>query len=183
MPPHPVAMLPLGSLASVPCGYTVPSNHSHSVSATWSLPTLSPSLLLLLLSSQQPGEDTGETQWRIAILKMNKLLQRSSVAHCAIPLVRSAPSSASSESIQPSVPKAFLKPHPLSCSTVVFLVFFQPPLNKEVTANLSYVPKPTLHCKHIRSPAPLLHIFPASVTSLELCPPLSAPVPSQCVQI
>lgn len=46
---------------------------------------LSPSLLLLLLSSQQPGADTGETQRRIAILKTNKLLQRSSVAHCAIP--------------------------------------------------------------------------------------------------
>jgi hypothetical protein len=81
---------------------------------------LSPSLLLLLLSSQQPGADTGETQRRIAILKTNKLLQRSSVAHCAIPQVRSAPSSASNESIQLSVPKAFLKPHLLPCSTVGF---------------------------------------------------------------
>jgi len=69
--------LPLGPPASVSYGHEVPSNHPHSDSATWGLPTLFPSLLLLLWSSQQPGADPGKNQRRIAVLKMNKLAQRS----------------------------------------------------------------------------------------------------------
>lgn len=111
----------LGPSASVLYDLTVLSTQPHSASATWSLTTLSPSLLLLLLlSSQQPGADPGENPRRIAILKMNKLAQRSGVAHSALSQVKSPPCSASSESIQPSVTKSFLKPHPLSCFPDVF---------------------------------------------------------------